>query len=107
MGGRYFVNCSTEHPMVRGFEPYDFFLWHDEATDCIEPMLRLVMRADGLEPILISGQGDWATSQWHRVPAAGRVRVGDGELLVSLVQLSGRTRTNPVAREYALRLLGL
>jgi hypothetical protein len=107
MGARFFVNCMTGHSLVEGFDRNDFFMWHNSTTDLIEPILPFVMTAEGMETVLLSGNGQWGNDEWRPVQAAGKKRWGDGMMIVSLVQLHGRTKTNPVAMEYACRLLGL
>jgi hypothetical protein len=107
MGNRYFVNCMTGHSLVEGFDRNDFFMWHNSNTDLIEPILPITMTAEGMETVLLSGNGQWGMDEWRPTQAAGKKRWGDGVLIVSLVQLSGRTKTNPVAKEYACRILGI
>jgi hypothetical protein len=107
MGARYFVNCMTGHSLVEGFDRNDFFMWHNSNTDLIEPILPITMTAEGMETVLLSGNGQWGMEEWRPTQAAGKKRWGDGVLIVSLVQLSGRTKTNPVAKEYACRILGI
>jgi hypothetical protein len=107
MNPMFFVNCSTGHPLVAGFAGSDFFLWHNTVTGMIDPILPLTMEAEGMEPVLLTGAGSWASQEWRPVPAAAVKRLGKGVLIISLVNLNGRTKTNPVAREYALRILGL
>jgi len=106
MGARLFVNCSTSHSLVEGFHDYDFFMWHNSATDTIEPFLAHTMTSEEAESVLLSGNGDWRSQQWNTVQAAVIKSLGQGQLIISLPQLLNRTKTNPTAREYALRLLG-
>ncbi len=107
MGARYFVNCSTSHPLASGFQEYDFFMWHNAGTDTIDPFLTGTLTAEGMDTVLLSGNGHWQSKEWIAVGAAVAKDYGPGKVIISMPHLQGRTRTNPVAREYALRLMGL
>jgi len=67
----------------------------------ITPFLPVVIRSDGLSPILNSGQGNWGDSNWKIVLACGI----KNNLIVSGLHLNNRSNTNPVALEFAKRLL--
>jgi hypothetical protein len=103
MGPRFFVNCRTDHPLVSGFRKNDFFLWHHARTDMIEPILPNVMTGQELEPILLSGQGDWQGKSFTAFAAAEK-KWGAGQMIISLVDLLHRIKTNPSARDYALKM---
>ncbi|MCF7839130.1 MAG: beta galactosidase jelly roll domain-containing protein, partial [Candidatus Marinimicrobia bacterium] len=107
MGARHFVSRATGHPLVAGFEPEDFRLWHDPAVDRIAPLLETCFRAAGWTPVLTTGSGGGnlaAPTAWSPALAAAERRDGAGAWRVCQVALAGRTRTNPGARRFALRL---
>lgn len=103
MGARHFVSRATAHPLVDGFEPEDFRLWHDPAVDRIAPLLNACFRADGWAPILSTGNGGWKGG-WGPALAAAEKRDGAGLWRICQVTLAGRTQTNPVAGMFARRL---
>lgn len=102
----YFVSRDTGHALVSGFRPDDFRLWYDSAADRLAPLLESTIAAGGFEPVLTSGSKDGGGA-WHTAPAAATKRVGAGNVAVCQVKLAGRTDANPVAWQFALRLLGL
>ncbi|MBS3820893.1 MAG: hypothetical protein KGY81_03925, partial [Phycisphaerae bacterium] len=108
MTPRHFANPCTGHPLVEGFDPYDFFFWHESDKDMVQPILGYLMKSTGgTKSVLVSGQGGWGVPVWMPRQAAASYDHGDGQLIVNLVALKDRVETNPVAREYALRCLGM
>ncbi len=108
MGPRHFVSRATGHPLVAGFEPEDFRLWHDPAADRIAPFLETCFRAEGWTPILATGSGGGnlaSPTAWSPALAAAEKRDGAGCWRVCQVALAGRTATNPVAGLFARRLV--
>jgi hypothetical protein len=99
-----FVSRATGHPAVAGFAPEDFRFWHDETTNRIEPLLPATFQAEGWTPILVTGEAGWGTPAGPALAAAER-KLGHGRIVLSLVNLAGRTRTNPAADIFARRLL--
>ncbi|MCU0500292.1 MAG: glycoside hydrolase family 2 [Anaerolineae bacterium] len=108
MGQRHYVDCGTGHPLVRDFQPYDCWFWHDASVGYPTPLLSTVLdpAPAGWTPILDSGNGSWATD-WKPAPAAAEKQYGQGVFRICQVQLAHRTRTNPQAGVLARRLLGL
>ncbi|MCF7837905.1 MAG: beta galactosidase jelly roll domain-containing protein [Candidatus Marinimicrobia bacterium] len=107
MGTRHFVSRATGHPLVAGFAPQDFWIWHDPADDCIAPFLETCFRAEGWTAILTTGSGGGTLSSpiaWSPALAAAEKREGAGRWVICQVALAGRTRTNPVAALFARRL---
>ncbi len=104
MGGVHFASRDTGHPLVEGFEPYDFKFWYDPSVDRPSPLLENVLEAPGWVPILMSGNGGWQID-WHATPAAAELRDGAGVYRICQVKLAGRL-VNPVARIFAQRLVG-
>jgi len=107
MNPRHFANPWTGHPIVADFDEHDVFLWHHQRDRIIRPILPLVMHTRHMQQILATGQGDWGVDHWRPCDAAAHATVGAGQLIVSLVSLADRVRTNPPAHLYARRLLGL
>jgi hypothetical protein len=106
MSPLHFVSRDTGHPLVSGFEPNDFRLWHSPADDCIAPLLDATFTGEGFCPVLTSGNtgGD---GSWEPALAAAELPLGGGFLRVCQVKLARRTGTNPAAALFARRLLGL
>ena len=106
MNPLYFATRATGHAMVEGFEPRDFWLWHDQTRGRIAPLMERVGRGEGWTTILGAGDGGWG-KKWEPAHAAAELSLGDGRVRVCHVQLAGRVRVNPAACLFARRLLGL
>ena len=105
-GLRHFVSRDTGHPWVAGLAPGDIRLWHDGPAGRITPLLdKLILPADGWQPVLISGRGGWGMNLSLAYACAER-SLGKGHLVICQVDLAGRTATNPAARTLADALLG-
>jgi hypothetical protein len=104
MGARHFVSGATGHRLVSDLKSGDFSFWFDEDRGYISPILSATMSAPGWNPILSSGNGDWA-SGWTTVLAAAERKYGRGVLRLCQVSLAGRVRSNPVARIFAHRMM--
>ncbi len=104
MGPRHFVSRATGHALVEGFRPDDFKFWHDPALDRVAPLLETTFTADGWQPILTTGNGDWGIP-WQPALAAAERHYGAGRLRICQVKLAGRTATSPIAALFARRLL--
>ncbi|MFC4598766.1 sugar-binding domain-containing protein [Cohnella hongkongensis] len=100
----HFVSRKTGHRLTEGFRPSDFRLWYDPAADCIAPLLSSTFDAGGMAPILLSGNTN-DRGEWGPALAAAETEIGAGSLTLCQVVLAGRCGTNPVAAEFAVRLL--
>jgi hypothetical protein len=108
MGARHFVSRDTGHSLVAGFEPGDFRLWYDPATDRISPLLETCFRAEGWTPILTTGSGGGtlpSPTAWSPALAAAEKRDGAGAWRICQVALAGRVAANPVAGMFARRMV--
>jgi hypothetical protein len=105
MSARHFVSRATGHPLVGELQPTDFRFWYDADAGHVTPLLATTFTAEGWQPILMSGNGDWS-SGWGPALAAAEKPYGAGTLRVCQVALAGRTTGNPTARIFAARLLG-
>jgi len=103
MGARHFVSRATGHPLVAGFEPQDFRLWHDPSADRIVPLLETCFRREGWTPILSTGNGGWKDG-WGPALAVAEKHDGAGLWIISQIALAGRIATNPAAHIFAKRL---
>lgn len=106
MGGRFFVSRNTSHPLVRGFKPNDFKFWHDSQTGYVTPLLETTFKAFGFDEILSSGNGMWV-GKWEKTLAVAEKKYGKGVFRLCQLSLVGKTTTNPTAKIFAYRLLGL
>ncbi len=107
MRALHFVSRKTGHPLVDGFTPYDFRLWYDEAADMMTPILRYTFLAEGMKPILTSGNS-LTGSAWgqklYPALACAELPVGDGKIIINEVELDNHL-TNPVALKFYNRLV--
>lgn len=103
----HFVSRKTGHPLVEGFGPYDFRLWYSEAEDCITPIIRTTFRAEGMTPILKSGN-TLSGSAWgkklHPALVCAEMPYGKGKIVINTADLDSHLQ-NPVARIFRNRLL--
>jgi hypothetical protein len=104
MRPREFVSRATGHPLVTGFEPDDFKCWYEPQAGHFRPLLETMFDAEGWQPILTNGNGDWDGS-WRRMLAAAEKPFGNGAYIICQVILAGRTLHNPAAALFARRLL--
>jgi hypothetical protein len=81
MGSRHFVSRATGHPLVEGFQPFDFRFWYDRDEDCPSPLLHSVLTGEGWDWILSTGQGKWR-QPWSPAAAAFERRLGRGAVRV-------------------------
>jgi len=100
----HFVSRKTGHRLTKGFQPSDFRLWYDPDADCIAPLLSSTFDAESMAPILLSGNMN-DRGEWEPALAAAEIGIGSGSLTLCQVALAGRCGTNPVAAEFAVRLL--
>ncbi len=107
MRALHFVSRKTGHPLVSGFTPYDFRLWYSETEDMITPLLRFTFTADGMTPILTSGnslRGSAWGQKLYPALACAELPLGKGKLIVNEVDLRSHLQ-NPVARRFYNRLI--
>jgi hypothetical protein len=105
MGPRHFVARNTDHPLVRGFEPYDFRFWYDPGKGYVTPILDTTFVAPSWTPILLTGNGQWGAGEWLPTLAAADRTSGRGRYRICQVALANRASTNPAAFLFARRLL--
>ena len=101
---RHFVSRDTGHRAVAGFDRKSFRYWYDEALDRISPILASTLEAEGMLPILKSGNAD-DQGNWHEAIAAGELKLGQGSIVVCQIELRNRIHTNPVAWNFVQQLL--
>jgi hypothetical protein len=104
MGARHTASRATGHPLVADLHPEDVRFWYEPTVGAITPILHTTVTAPAWTPILASGNGDWGGA-WGPALAAAAYRDGAGVWRLCQVQLSGRTRVNPVASRFAQCLM--
>ncbi len=107
MRALHFVSRKTGHALVEGFTPYDFRLWYNEKEDCITPILRRTFRAEGMTPILTSGnslRGSAWGQKLYSTFACAEKAYGKGKIVISEVDLESHLQ-NPIARKFRNRLV--
>ncbi|MFI4911225.1 MAG: glycoside hydrolase family 2 protein [Sedimentisphaeraceae bacterium JB056] len=102
----HFVSRKTNHELVEGFKEFDFNYWYDPSADMISPVVETTFTGDDIKPILNAGNAD-DNSNWCQVIACGEKKHGKGSFIVNQLNIAGRTSTNPTAKMFAMRLLGL
>ncbi len=105
MNPLHFVSRKTGHPLVEGFQPDDFKLWHDDETGYITPFFALPFDGKEWLPILKSAKRADHVFVFEPALAAAEKELGQGRIIISQIDLTNRVKTNPVAKIYALRLL--
>ena len=91
----HFLSRATGHPLVAGFEPFDFRFWFDKDEDMITPLANGKFSMPGWTSIL-KAQG---------INAVAERAVGRGRVIMCQAFLSDRVTENPTARIFAERLL--
>lgn len=107
MRALHFVSRKTGHPLVKDFGPYDFRLWYDAEKDRITPLLRRTFTADGMTPILTSGNSLTASAWGQKLYpalACAEISCGEGKIIINEVELDSHL-ANPVARIFKNRLM--
>lgn len=107
MGNYYFVSPKTGHELVKWAESMDFKFWFNDREDVVTPFIGNVLKADGWLPILVTGQTSWGSRDEGQYLAAAEKRSGKGTYVICQVQLDHRVNSNPTARKFAHKLLGL
>ena len=91
----HFLSRATGHPLVAGFEPFDFRFWYDEKAGMITPLANAKFSGD-----------DWnAVLKTQGVMAVGERAYGQGRVILCEAFLADRLAANPTARMFAERLL--
>jgi hypothetical protein len=100
----HFANRDTGHALVEGLEPNSVRFWFDEDLGYVSPFLHTTFKAEGWESAILSGNGAWATP-WGPVNALASKQDGKGRWIICQLDLHNRTRTNPVAKLLASRIV--
>ena len=107
MGRYYFVSPMTGHPLVKDAEPFDFRFWYNEAAGRVTPFLGSFLETGPKwSPVLKTGKTTW-TNDGGVYYAAAEMKKGKGAYRICQLQLTKRTTSNPTARSFAYRLLGV
>ena len=107
MGDYYFVSSTTGHALVQWAEPMDFKFWFNDEKDVVTPFIGNVLKADGWTPILTTGQTSWGSRDEGPYLAVAGKTFGKGKYIICQLQLNHRVNSNPCAKKFAYRLLGL
>ena len=99
----YVVSRDTGHPLVEGFLPNDFGWWYDSDKDRMVPLLYASFEAEGVEPVLTTGNKD-DDGEWRKKLACAQWRYGQGTVRLCQVDLNHKEK-NPVASLFAKRLM--
>jgi hypothetical protein len=108
MTGREFVSRKTGHPLVAGFQPFDFSYWYHAQKDYIEYVATSYLDGRGLIPILLTSENvspSDAKSQRSVRPVSAELRVGKGSWIVSQLNATERVLYEPVAAAYYQALI--
>ena len=72
-----FVSRKTGHPLVEGFQEFDFRNWYDRKLGRISPILEATFTGNQITPVLLSGNTD-KNANWGKAMAAGEFFMGRG-----------------------------
>jgi hypothetical protein len=100
----HFANRNTGHPWVEGLRPLDFRFWYDATKDRVTPLLSTALQSPGWNVVLSTCLSRWRQSV---EPAEAVIErpLGKGQLAIAQLHLAGRIQGNPVARNFANRIL--
>ena len=104
MGSYFFVSPQTDHPYTKGYEPFDFKMWYGEDKDYVTPFLDKIILGDEWTPILVSGNTNWVKDSGN-AGAVSELSTGNGKIIICELDLNNRILTNPVANDFAMKLL--
>ena len=104
MLGIHFVSRNTGHPWVYDFHRKDFRYWYDKESDRITPFLERTFTSNEMIPVLTSGNTD-SDGEWKQALAVATASIGKGSVTLCQLQLVGRVKSNPVALNFAKRML--
>ena len=99
MGDYYFASPTTNHSLVKGYQPFDFHLWYSGKDSCIMPLLAYTINAPGWEPVLSSGNSNWVADKGP-VMAASQLKFGNGIFRICELQFLDRVSYNPTAAKF-------
>ncbi len=99
----HFASRDTGHWLVEGMEANSVKFWFDEDLGYVSPFLHVTFTADGWEPALLCGNGNWA-SPWQSVLAAASKKEGAGCWIICQLDFHNRIKSNPVAAQLATRI---
>lgn len=101
-----FVSRDTGHPLAEGFGWEDFRFWYDEKAKMITPILETTFTSENKDylPVLLSANMN-SRGEWRPELACGERKLGRGSILICSLKLAGRMNTNPIAKEFAKRLI--
>ena len=100
----HFVSRKTGHPIVDGFNEFDFNYWYDSQADMIKPVIEATFTGIDFTPILTAGNAD-KDAKWCKVLAAGERKYGEGSFIVCQINLTNRIKHNPTAKMFALNMI--
>ncbi|MBI9064171.1 MAG: hypothetical protein JEZ14_19450 [Marinilabiliaceae bacterium] len=107
MGQYYFVSPQTGHPMVKDTQPFDFKFWYNDSKGLVTPFMGSMVKADSSwKTILKTGKTTWV-EMGGEYAAVSEMRSGKGVFRICQLQLNGRIHSNPSAKKFAVKLLGL
>jgi len=99
MGDYYFVSPTTNHSLVKGYQPFDFHLWYSGKDSCIMPLVANTINAPGWESILSSGNSNWVADKGP-VMAASQLKFGKGVFRICELEFLDRLPYNPTAAKF-------
>ncbi len=107
MGDYFFVSPNTGHELVKWAKPLDFKFWYNEKEQFVTSFIGKVFKAESWTPILTSGLSSWESRDNGTFMAVAEKKSGKGKYIICQLQLNDRTNTNPVAKKFAYKLVGI
>lgn len=99
----YVVSRDTGHPIVADFQANDFAYWYDSQKDRLAPILHATFTAEGVAPILTSGNKD-DDGEWRKALACGEWAVGEGKVILCQLDLLHKEK-NPAANRFVGKII--
>lgn len=104
-----FLARSRDEPLTRDFGPKDFSFWYNAHLDRIDAIADHYLDFDGLTPLLFTYQKPeffrQATGGKRKLPVVGKLSLGKGELVFSVLRIDGFWGKNPVLDRFLIGLL--
>jgi hypothetical protein len=104
MGNRHFVSRGTGHPLVEGFEAFDFNRWFDREAGYHTPLANQVVVAPDALTVLATTDHGWGESDTPEVAVVAEIPYGKGRFIVSQLHLEGRLPDHPIASRFWQRV---
>lgn len=109
MNGLTFVARNQNHELTRSFGPRDFSYPYNKNTDEIDFIATRYLDSDELIPLVYTYQKpgffESAKGEKRKLPVAGYMHYGKGQIMISLLPTDGFIGCNPVLDQFYINLI--